>query len=102
MPSPGPGSSPPPSRIRLLTAFSVYELNLQTNQVRRMAGLNPPTERQGADGQWQQCADILFDNDTVLFVWGMNPDGSARCTRTSHIVSVEEIKEVSNEGHTTA
>jgi hypothetical protein len=69
----------------------VYEVDLESNRVRRMTGLNPPTERQGADGEWQQCIDILFDDDTILFVWGMNDDGSARCTRTSHIVHVEEV-----------
>lgn len=78
--------------MRVLTAYSMYEVDLANNRVRRLAGLNDPTPRQGPDGEWQQCKDIYMTQDsTLLFVWSDNGDGTKRCTETSHVLRTEEI-----------
>lgn len=81
------------SRTRVLTAYSIYEIEPLNKRVRRLAGINSPTPRQGNDGEWQpyQALHYTLEN-TLLFVWGDNPDGTQKCTETSHIVSIESVE----------
>lgn len=78
--------------IRLHTTYSVYEVDMENKQVRRMLGLNTHTDRQGPDGQWQTFETCWMMDGGMVFKWGTNADGSDRCTWTSHVVQVEEVK----------
>jgi len=69
------------------TENSTYEIDESNRLVRRMYGVSVPTPRQGADGEWKAYREVLTMGDGLLFVWGDNPDGTAKCTWTSKVVS---------------
>lgn len=42
------------SKLTITTrSGSAYEVDLDAKQCRRLSGENPPTERQGPDGEWR-------------------------------------------------
>jgi hypothetical protein len=69
------------------TRNSVYEINEVDHMIRRMNGVNDPTPRQGADGEWQKYSTIAPLLDGLMIVWGINADGSAASTWTSAVVT---------------
>ena len=44
---------------------SVYEVNTDSKQIRRLNGAKDPTPRQGPDGQWRAYSDIAPDPPKV-------------------------------------
>lgn len=44
---------------------SVYEVNTDSKQIRRLNGDKDPTPRQGPDGQWRAYEEIFPDPPTV-------------------------------------
>lgn len=86
---------------------SVYEVNTDSKQIRRLNGINDPTLRQGADGQWRDYQDIYPNPITVgasaVIVWGPETEllaetketlskiggSAAPLTTTSTVISVE-------------
>lgn len=50
---------------------SVYEVNTDSKQIRRLNGVKDPTPRQGPDGQWRTYKDLLLaKGESALIVWG--------------------------------
>lgn len=81
------------SNAQVITKFSIYEVDFENNRVRRVSGVNRPTPRQGSDGEWKTYQTVFLSDHGLIFQWGWNEDGTAKCTETSHIVKVNEIKE---------
>lgn len=44
---------------------SVYEVNTDSKQIRRLNGVKDPTPRQGKDGQWRAYEEIFPDPPRV-------------------------------------
>ena len=72
------------------TVNSTYEIDEAGSLIRRVFGINQSTPRQGTDGEWKAYKFIVPCGGGLLIVWGMNPDGTAKCTLTSNIVSDKE------------
>ena len=87
---------------------SVYEVNTDSKQIRRLNGPKDPTPRQGKDGQWRNYSDLAPDpisvGSGVVIFWGhdtallaeteeqlksMGGGIAAPTTMTSNVVSVE-------------
>lgn len=70
---------------------SIYELDKDNKQVRRLAGKSKPTMRQAKDGEWQTYHDILMPaiGMSLFIMW----DKHDKCTITSPIrtVSNDEV-----------
>ena len=53
---------------------SVYEINTESKEIRRLNGKNDPTPRQGPDGQWRKYVDIFPDpvevGKSLVIRWG--------------------------------
>jgi hypothetical protein len=79
--------------LQITTDFSIYEVDFGNNRVRRVSGVNKPTPRQGADGEWKTYMSVSMFDHGLIFQWGWNANGTARCTHTSSIKSVKEIEE---------
>lgn len=50
---------------------SIYEVNLESNQIRRLDGINPPEPKQGNDGEWKSFWAIspIKLNHPVVIAW---------------------------------
>ena len=50
---------------------SVYEVNTDSKQIRRLNGVKDPTPRQGPDGQWRTYSDItpIKVGSSVAIFW---------------------------------
>jgi len=49
--------------LQITTDFSIYEVDFGNNRVRRVSGVNKPTPRQGADGEWKTYMSVsMFDH----------------------------------------
>jgi len=85
---------------------SVYEVNTDSKQIRRLNGANDPTPRQGKDGQWRTYSEItpVKVGSGVAIFWGhdvpllaeteeqlktMGGGIAAPTTMTSSVVKVE-------------
>ena len=87
---------------------SVYEVNTDSKQIRRLNGVKDPTPRQGPDGQWRAYKDVypnpIVVGAGVVIVWGpetallaeteetlkdMGGGFAAPLTTTSTVMSVE-------------
>jgi hypothetical protein len=85
---------------------SIYEVNTDSKQVRRLNGVKDPTPRQGPDGQWRAYSDItpVKVGSSVAIFWGtetallaeteqhlkeMGGGMAAPITTTSMVVNVE-------------
>jgi hypothetical protein len=79
--------------MQVITAFSIYEVDFDNRRVRRVSGVDRPTPRQGADGEWKSYLSVSMFDEGLLFQWGWNDDGTAKCTHTSKIVQVKEVPE---------
>lgn len=71
---------------------SLYEVDFDKNQVRRLIGLKDPTPRQGTDGNWKQfksCTEII-PGSSVIFVWNIiiNNELIAKTTMTSPVKKI--------------
>jgi hypothetical protein len=76
---------------------SIYEIDEENKQVRRLTGTANPTLRQGADGEWRKYANLIYNLDnSMLIVWKydiVDEKTIARSTITSPIVAtIEEAK----------
>ena len=71
---------------RVTTVDSLYEIDDEDCLIRRVRGINEPTDRQGADGVWKSYAALTKMEDGLLIIWGNNDNGTARCTWTSPII----------------
>ena len=75
-------------RLHLLrtvkTVNSVYEVNEAEHLIRRVSGVNDPTPRQGADGDWRVFASIAPFRGGLLIMWDAE---TGKCTWTSDVVS---------------
>ena len=76
------------------TENSSYVIDEDNKLIRRYWGINPPTLRQGPDDTWKAYEDILLTQGGLLIVWGVNPDGSAKCTLTSNVISDTKVIKV--------
>lgn len=68
------------------TLNSLYEIDKENNQIRRLNGINNPTPRQGNDGEYRKydcIADMLVGNSMVV-IW---QDGT-KYTMTSVIQEI--------------
>ena len=85
---------------------SVYEVNTDSKQIRRLNGVKDPTPRQGPDGQWRAYSDItpvkvgnsvaiFWDQETALLaeteeaLKSMPGAIAAPTTMTSTVMSIE-------------
>lgn len=79
---------------------SVYEVDQEKKQVRRLNGVNDPTPRQGQDGEWRtykSMTPILVDR-VVIIVWDRattplmegSPEDAIPTTMTSPIKEIIE------------
>lgn len=77
---------------------SVYEINQDTKQIRRLEGKVSPTTRVGKDGDWRTYKEIMPDpiqsGRNLIIVWGddvpaLTEAGGIPTTLTSPIVKVE-------------
>lgn len=79
---------------------SIYEIDVDSKQIRRVYGKTPTTERVGKEGQWKgidSIQEVVLDEDgktSLLIVWGLNEDGSLKTTLTSPIVKKWVANEV--------
>jgi hypothetical protein len=66
---------------------SVYEVNTDSKQIRRLNGVKDPTPRQGPDGQWRAYRELVPDPVKVglgvVIVWG---EETALMAETQEIV----------------
>ena len=67
----------------VITVNSTYEINEADHMIRRLHGVNDPTERQGVDGAWQAYDLIRPLQDGLLIVWDVS---TGKCTWTSKVV----------------
>ena len=72
--------------MKFRTLNSTYEIDFVHRRVRRLEGINDPTPRQGADGDWKTFADVYVvdlppDDTAMFFDW----DGRGHGTMTSPI-----------------
>lgn len=76
---------------------SVYEVDLTKKCVRRLAGKEDPTPRQGDDGKYKQYEELLPPipeaGKSLFIFWPEDKSGMPPCTITSRI---ERIVEESN------
>jgi hypothetical protein len=75
---------------------SLYEINQKTKQIRRLVGLNNPTPRMGADGNWKDYQSIseIIIGQSLIIVWEtLLEDGRStyRTTMTSPIKSIQYL-----------
>lgn len=83
---------------------SVYEVNTDSKQIRRLTGVKDPTPRQGKDGEWRTYIDTtpIKVGQQLLIRWGddteaspegkiLEADGMAviKTTITSPVASIE-------------
>jgi hypothetical protein len=80
------------------TKNSTYEIDEVNKLVRRVHGLNDPTPRQGADGEWKEYVGIIIAPRGMLIQWGTNPDGSLKCTWTSKVIKIDNSKGFTTNG----
>jgi len=74
---------PLPNVRTVTTVNSVYEINEADHMIRRVAGANDPTPRQGADGEWKEYDSIQPHLGGLLIVWNRT---TGKCTWTSDVV----------------
>ena len=83
------------SMLTVTTANSVYQINTENKQMRRLVGTNVPTQHQrevDLEG-WKTYLSVDVQNSGLLFVWKVDEtdDGVIlRRTLTSPIVAMEE------------
>jgi hypothetical protein len=77
--------------MRFTTDNSIYELDPARHSIRRLAGTNTPTPRQGDDGEWRRFHAIsaVTIGCPVIIVWRMQGT-IARATHTSPVTTVDE------------
>lgn len=78
---------------------SHYEIDRTKRQIRRIAGPNAPSKRQGKDGEWKHyefASDVVVGNQVVIF-WDNSeklldgsPPGAHPTTMTSPVAEVED------------
>lgn len=76
---------------------SVYQVNTNSKQIRRLTGVRDPQPRQGKDGEWKTYIELLLDvgMNAVIF-WDPastplhegSPAGAAPSTITSKVVEI--------------
>lgn len=76
---------------------SVYEVNTDSKQIRRLDGIHDPLPRQGKDGEWKSYWAIspIKLNHSVVIAWEDTVPGSSkpdehrvRSTMTSLVVKI--------------
>ena len=88
--------------MQFFTENSLYEVDLNSNMIRRLTGSKDPTPRQGKDGEWKHFVSIsnIEINTCALIVWAITEDGTNQATMTSPITkidsTVEEFKTLNN------
>lgn len=76
---------------------SLYEVNEETKEIRRLIGVKDPQPRQGKDGVWKPYADLfLKTGESALIFWDAKTtpllegsEGGAPATITSPVVSID-------------
>lgn len=73
------------------TQNSVYELDQDQKNIRRLSGKENPTPRQGSDGQWKAIKSIvpLKVGLQSMIVWGFGED-HIKTTMTSPLIRIRE------------
>ncbi|MDZ7577316.1 MAG: hypothetical protein U0904_03975 [Candidatus Nanopelagicales bacterium] len=76
------------------TLNSVYELDLDSRRIRRMASDHEPTPHQSdtPDGAWKDCLDVAICDDGLMIVWRVDHEDGLAITRrtfTSPIMSID-------------
>lgn len=73
---------------------SLYELDRSNNRIRRLIGINNPTDRQGKDGEWKQYSTVsaIKVGIPVVIVWEMYEHDKDlvqyKTTVTSNVVDI--------------
>ena len=82
-------------RFVITESKSVYEIDNENNQIRRVMGVKDPTQRTGADGIWRAFESVAkLPGGNMLIVWPNSTppliDGDetviAKTTMTSRII----------------
>ena len=66
------------------TEFSIYEIDMSANQVRRVHSEHDATanqQRYSADGGWQTFQSVEWCGDFLLFIWGVEDTDEGSCLR---------------------
>lgn len=73
---------------------SKYEIDLDSNRIRRLFGIKDPTPRQGIDGEWRQYLSIteIKVGDPIIVVWKVLLDR----VQSTVISVVKEIDSLQN------
>lgn len=72
---------------RIRTHYSVYEVDEDNKQVRRVYGENAATEYVGQEGVWRTYHSCAVVNGRLTIIWGYNPDkGAVETTVSSPVV----------------
>lgn len=80
--------------IKFKTATcSIYEVDMVNKRIRRLHGVNNPTDRQGEDGIWKQFEEItaIEPNKSVVIVWSRNLTGDVPVMKTTVTSAVDKI-----------
>jgi hypothetical protein len=77
---------------RYHTVFSIYEVDWDQKQIRRLEGERQPTLRQGEDGVWKTFESCSVEDYGLDITWSVE-DGVRRATITSVIVWQENVHE---------
>jgi hypothetical protein len=82
-----PVAPKPAGRVFVTTAFSLYEVHLGDDRVRRLQGLNEPTPNFKQDGRWRHYAALTPPAVGVPFavLW---TDGSGTTSSPAHRIDV--------------
>lgn len=78
------------------TENSTYEVDHELKKIRRLYGVDDPTNRQGKDAEWREFNKIspVVIGDPVLIIWETSADGMAlKATQTSAIKDIIDSKE---------
>ena len=75
--------------IRYETRNSVYEIDEENKQIRRLRGVAEPTRRIGIDGEWRSYQAYVESPVGLVIVWPwVNENGSIPTTITSEVTKV--------------
>ena len=81
--------------MQFFTENSLYDVDLEKKQIRRLTGVRDPTPRQGRDGEWKTYVSIsnIAVKECALIVWNILEDGTKQATLTSTITGVDSTVE---------
>lgn len=81
--------------VRFFTeSGSLYEVDWERSEIRRLSGTCPPTSRQGPDGTFKKFVQLMPDpivvGSRVLIIWEWQ-ECVARATSTSEVTEIQSV-----------